>query len=229
MPHTIRTSRESLLPAERVYRWVEYVALFFLMPLLFCFRSVHVPLPFLLMSAALICGFMLRGDRSFDRSQLWNLRGFRRGLPGVIGLWAAGTAVLVAGILVIAPERFLDFPRENPALWFAVMILYPLVSVYPQNVVYRVFIFHRYEALFKSPAGVVWASAAAFCFGHIIFQNWLAIGLTLAGGLIFARTYAKYRSGLLVSTEHALFGCAVFTVGLGKSLYLAAVQRAAGM
>lgn len=226
-PDDDRTSLPDFTRAERVYRWVEFLTLFGVLPALFCFRSFHIPLPVLLLSAGLTCWIMLRRDPTFDRTPLWNVPGFLRGLPGVIALWLAGAAVLAAGVLLVAPDKFLDFPRQRPGLWLAVMILYPLVSVYPQNIVYRVFVFHRYAPLFRTRAGIVWASALAFCFGHIIFLNPLALILTLVGGLIFAHTSERYRSGLLVSFQHALFGCLVFTVGMGKSLYLAAVSAGA--
>jgi membrane protease YdiL (CAAX protease family) len=63
------------------------------------------------------------------------------------------------------------------------------------------------------------ASATAFGFGHIIFHNWTAVALTLPGGLLFGKTYRRTSSLLAVSVEHALYGCAVFTIGYGKFLY----------
>jgi membrane protease YdiL (CAAX protease family) len=39
--------------------------------------------------------------------------------------------------------------------------------------------------------------------------------LTTAGGLLFAFTYLRSRSTLLVAAEHALYGDFVFTVGIG--------------
>jgi len=223
-PPSDQPPSEPLPRPERIYLWVEFLALFGLLPALFCFRSIHVPLPLLLLSAAAVCLLILSRDRSFNRDQLWNLPAFWRGLPAVLGLWLIGAALFAAAVLIFAPDRYLEFPRQRPALWLAVMILYPLLSVYPQNIVYRVFIFHRYATLFASRAALIWASACAFCFGHIIFQNWLALALTLIGGLIFARTYNRSRSCLLVSFEHALYGCLVFTIGMGQSLYLAAVR-----
>jgi hypothetical protein len=34
-----------------------------------------------------------------------------------------------------APGLFLNFPRSNPWLWGLVMLLYPVLSVYPQGIV----------------------------------------------------------------------------------------------
>jgi membrane protease YdiL (CAAX protease family) len=63
------------------------------------------------------------------------------------------------------------------------------------------------------------ASAAAFAFLHIIFHNSLAMALTFVGGLLFAARYAQTRSLATSSVEHALYGCWLFTVGLGQFFY----------
>jgi uncharacterized protein len=130
-----------------------------------------------------------------------------------------GVVALSLIVRVVTPDLWLAFPRRKPVVWALVMVLYPVLSVYAQNIIYRAFIFHRYRGLFRSPEAMVWASALAFGWAHVIFQNAVAILLTLAGGLIFARTYQRHRSLLLVSIEHALYGCLVFTVGLGWALY----------
>jgi hypothetical protein len=197
------------------YLKIEYALLFFALPALFAFRVIDIPFFALLLSAALITGTLLLRDRSFDRSQLWNVAGWKRGIAGVLALWTLGVLVLSAIVLLLMPQDFLRFPRERTALWALVMVAYPVLSVYPQNIIYRAFIFHRYRHVFRSPEVMLWASAAAFSFGHIIFHNWVALTLTLAGGLIFARTYQKHRSLALAATEHALYGQAIFTVGLG--------------
>ena len=47
-------------------------------------------------------------------------------------------------------------------------------------------------------------------------------GLTLVGGLLFAYRYTKTGSLLTSCVEHALYGCFLFTVGLGRFFYHAA-------
>ncbi|WP_234730087.1 hypothetical protein [Acidocella facilis] len=46
--------------------------------------------------------------------------------------------------------------------------------------------------------------------------------LTLAGGWLFARSYAATRSLTFSGVEHALYGCLVFTIGLGQYFYTGA-------
>jgi membrane protease YdiL (CAAX protease family) len=98
------------------------------------------------------------------------------------------------------------------------MLLYPLLSVWPQEVIFRRFFFARYQEIFGA-AGLVPASALAFGFAHIIFLNWVAVAMTLAGGAIFATDYARYRRLGLACLEHSLYGCLIFTIGLGQYFY----------
>ena len=62
---------------------------------------------------------------------------------------------------------------------------------------------------------MVCMSAIAFCFAHILFINWVAPILGLAAGIIFALTYQKTKSLIIVSIEHGLYGDVLFFIGLG--------------
>jgi uncharacterized protein len=163
--------------------------------------------------------FALLHDPQFDRRRLWDWSGFRQRAPSILGLFAIVAVIGIALMLRYAPGRFLNFPRTNPALWAIVMGLYPLLSVYPQGIVYRVFLFERYGALLGGGWRIALASAIAFAYVHIVFRNPLAIGLTFLAGLLFAFRYWQTDSLLVTCFEHALYGCAVFTVGLGRWFY----------
>lgn len=210
--------------ARRVYLAGEYATLFLVLPGVIAFADGRLPLFVLLGGAFTACMAMLLLDRSFDRRRLWNAAGLASTLPGMLGLWALIGGVLSALVLWGRPEVFLYLPREHPAIYGAILVLYPLLSVYPQNVVYRVFVFHRYRELFRDRVDMIFASAAAFAWAHVIFQNVVALLLTALGGLIFARTYARTGSALAASVEHSLYGLLVFTVGLGWYVYLGSVR-----
>lgn len=117
------------------------------------------------------------------------------------------------------PALFLSMPRQHTLLWAAIMVLYPLLSVWPQEMLYRAFLFHRYAPLFASNAVLIAVSALAFGYAHIIFLNWIAIAMTAAGGLLFARDYARHGSLRLTCLEHSLYGCLIFTIGLGRFFF----------
>ncbi len=128
--------------------------------------------------------------------------------------------------LWLEPESLFGFVRENPGFWLLVMVAYPLFSVIPQEIIFRTFFFARYKPLFPNTGAMILASAFMFGFAHILFQNWVAPLLCVAGGVLFARTYAKHHSLWLVSLEHALYGDFIFTIGLGRYFYHGSVAAA---
>lgn len=167
------------------------------------------------------CLFVLRPDRP----EVWNTARFAHYAPQIIALFGVALALGTMLLLRFAPDLFLDFPRNRPLLWGAIMLLYPLLSVIPQGIIYRWFVFQRYKMLFTSPWAMVLASAIAFAYVHIVFRNPLAVGLTCLAGLLFAFRYWQTGSLFVSSFEHALYGCAIFTLGLGRSFYHGAVAR----
>lgn len=163
--------------------------------------------------------------RRYDCRMFWrtNARSEMRQLKKILIRFAVCGTMIAGFVLFVYPTDFLDMPRENPLIWAMVMILYPLLSVYPQEIIYRAFFFERYRRLFPNTWSAVIANAAAFGLIHIIFQNPLAVVLTIVGGVFFAETYARTRSLRLVWFEHALYGCLIFTIGLGQFFYHARV------
>jgi len=198
---------------------LEFFLLFFAAPVLFTYARLRIPaIPALWLLTA-YCLYVLWHDPLFDRTRLWNASALHPFIGQVVGLFVPA---LILGIFLVrhfGPSLFLSFPRSKPLLWGAVMLLYPVLSVYPQGIVYRAFIFQRYQHLFPAGWAILVASAAAFAFVHIIFRNRLAVALTFAAGLLFAARYLQTGSLLVSSLEHALYGCAIFTLGLGQSFY----------
>nr|WP_284041157.1 CPBP family intramembrane glutamic endopeptidase [Jejuia spongiicola] len=98
------------------------------------------------------------------------------------------------------------------------MFFYSFFSVYPQELIYRTFYFKRYHDIFKNKYLFIFINAIVFSLGHIFFKNSLVLALTFLGGLLFAFTFYKTKSTLMVSIEHAIYGCWLFTVGMGSML-----------
>ncbi len=207
-----------------VRRGAEFVALFVVLPVLFyagLFGRHFFPV---LLGVAALCFLLLWRDPAFDRRCLWNAAGAAAGLrPALPGLGLAAL-LMTAGILVFEPGAFLYLPRNRPVLWGLILLLYPLLSVYPQEVIYRAFFLHRYRVLFPSPALRVAACGIVFGLHHLGFRGYLAVALSTAGGLLFARTYLRTRSTLAAAVEHAVYGALIFTVGLGRYFYLGAAR-----
>lgn len=141
----------------------------------------------------------------------------------MILLLISGTITLSIYTYLVEPQRFLGFVSNNTAMWAMVMVLYPLLSVYPQELIFRGFLFERYRDIFRDPRVMIAMSSIAFGYAHIIFNNFISVFLCTLGGIIFGMNYNRNRSLLLVSIEHALYGCMIFTVGLGYYFYRGAV------
>ena len=142
--------------------------------------------------------------------------GWRQGLRPVFLRFLVLAPLIFAAAWLFMPEDFLSFPRRAPDRWLMVMFLYPLLSVWPQEIIYRAYIHRRYAPLWGAQNGYIVASALAFGYMHIIFLNVPAVILTTLLGALLARDYAKHRSLALVCLEHALYGCLIFTSGLGR-------------
>lgn len=107
---------------------------------------------------------------------------------------------------------------NKPKLWVFILFIYTIFSVYPQELIYRTFYFHRYNYLFRNKILFIFLNAILFSLAHLFFRNILVLILTFLGGLLFAITYKKTESTVLVSIEHAIYGCWLFTVGMGEML-----------
>jgi hypothetical protein len=202
---------------------VEAVALFGGLPVLFDFavrrgyRRLLFPSLWLLAAVAVL---VLRSDPSFDGSRLWSVH-VEPFYARVIVVRAALTLVILAALSWrLTPESFLALPRRMPGFWVLLAILYPLVSVLPQGILWRVFLVHRYAPMLGSGALLLVVGTAAFAWAHLAFRNTTAIVLTGLGGGLFLHTYLATGSMLVSSLEHALYGVAAFTFGVGRSLVL---------
>jgi uncharacterized protein len=207
----------------------EFLGLYVVLPLAYRFSPVRVPaLPVLWVVSGYALWQLLR-DRQFDRARLWNFNELTSHLGTILLIFAIVALALWLGVHRFARELEWSFVRRQPVFWGIVMVAYPILSVYPQGLLYRAFFFERYRSLFPGHWAMIVASAVAFGFLHIIFRNPLAVVLTFAGGLLFAARYAETGSLAASSFEHALYGCWIFTIGLGQYFYHGTIATTAAV
>ncbi len=115
-------------------------------------------------------------------------------------------------------ESFYFVMLNKPVKWILLLFIYTFFSVYPQELIYRTFYFKRYQSFFPDVNLFIFINAVIFALAHLFFRSILVLILTFLGGLLFAITYNKTKSTLLVSIEHALYGSWLFTVGMGDML-----------
>ncbi len=177
-----------------------------------------MPIPYLLITA-FGAFLLLRRDATFGLSQLTHWGNVQPFLATILIRDAVCLVGLGIVVYFMAPQLLFSLIRRSPGLWALIFLLYPLLSVYPQELLYRAFFLHRYQPLFGRGWGMLLASAMAFGFVHIIFRNSLAVALCVIGGFLFSLTYQASGSLLLACLDHAIFGNFIFTIGLGQFFY----------
>ena len=204
---------------RKTFLLIEFLLLFLAFPCAFYLlgrESIKIVIP-VLFAVAVYCVWHLLRDQSFDSKSLLSFKVLRQHFKPIVLRFAIGGICLSGISYLAAPEQFLAFPRRNLELWCMVMLLYPLLSVYPQELIYRTFMFQRYSSLIQGNyIHMVLMSGLLFSFSHLLFNNWQALVLTAFGGFILAYTYHRSRSVICASFEHAIWGNLIFTIGLGE-------------
>ncbi len=200
-----------------IYKGVEFLIIFILLPVSFAIEyPFQVKMVFGSLGFLYIIYVLLKIEKKPFRivSNLnWEL------------FWKQTLAKLCAIVIlttifvwVTNKELLFNVLLNKPKLWLFILFVYSVFSVYPQELIYRTFYFQRYKSLFKNENLFIFINAIVFSLGHLFFKNILVLILTFFGGLLFALTYNKTNSTVLVSIEHALYGCWLFTVGMGSML-----------
>lgn len=146
----------------------------------------------------------------FDRHDLWL----------VLRRFFLIALAMIVFLLLNSPESFLQMPRQRPWFWLGLMLLYPVLSAFTQEVLFRTYYYERYKAFHEQmPSVMVMGNIVLFAYVHLVFENPLAVAFTLIGGILFNHTYLKTGSTLLVSIEHGLYGNALYTIGFGHYFY----------
>jgi len=200
-------------------RVVELLGLFVLLPLLVRWGVVPAPRLVVLGLVTAGCIVVLARDPTFDRRGLFSLGDLAGSLPAVALRGVLAAAVILALVVALRPAALLAWPRKAPGLWLAGLAIYPFLSAWPQEVVYRVFFFHRYASIFTGRSGLLAANALAFGLLHTVYPNAVAPLLSVPAGLLLALTYRRTRSVGPVWLEHVVYGLLLLTLGLGEFFY----------
>jgi membrane protease YdiL (CAAX protease family) len=203
-----------------ILKSLEFLLLFAGIPL-FMFLDTGFSLPSIVLVPSLIFIFIiLRYRTGFRWKELVYMK-----IPGkqlirdAIILLACGV-VLLAAVLVWSPSELFNLPRGNPVIWLALSVFYPVFSAYPQEIIFRTYVFRRYPDLFRSNRLMVAASGISFGFAHIVYYHPVSMILTLIGGIYLAGVYSRTGSVLYTAILHGILGVLVFTLGLGEYFWL---------
>lgn len=135
---------------------------------------------------------------------------------------AAGSWLLVQ---MLQPDAAFSLLQGNPALLAAVWLGYPIASALPQELLFRVLFYRRYDAILPDGLQGALINAAIFSLAHLMYWSVVVSLLTFAGSLIFTYAYLRRGSFIYAVLLHAVAGNILFTAGMGAYFFSAAVVR----
>lgn len=204
---------------DKVWLAIEFFLLYIGFPTAFItILHNYSPVPFLLAFGLAAAVYLVRSP-DYPSRLFFNVEAVKAHLPRILLIFVPAGFLLLAFVRLICPQYLFYCPKNHITVWLSILWSYPLLAVYPQEIIYRGFLFHRYRYLFGKSRYLMHASAWVFSFGHIIYYHPFSLLFTLVGGYLFAYTYGKSRSLLAASIEHALYGCFLYTIGLGRYFY----------
>jgi len=201
---------------SKVFMVVECLMLFVILPLVIKWQLqalLHYFFPILL-GMTLYGLFHLRRDPEYQLRSMFRLGEWKLGWERRLGRFIFTGIVMLVLIYFLRNDLLFSLVRNNVYMWIVVMIIYPVLSVTTQEVIFRAFYFQRYKKLFGDRSMMLFSSVLAFGFAHWFFGNWIAISLSTIGGYVFGKTYQETKSLFMCWLEHSAYGCLIFTVGL---------------
>jgi uncharacterized protein len=204
----------------------ECATIFFILPVaLYWFRHVLafnlLPVVILL---SLICMVCLLADKKSDLSMLWNIQNFRRHFTEVMVAFLCIGVFLTVFTYFAYENRFLVFPINQPNACLIFILIYPLLSALPQEIIFKSFFFHRYGSIFSGPAALILLNGISFGLFHLWYANVIAPLFSVAAGMLLAYRYVKTRSLIIVTIEHSLLGIFLYIIGLGWFFYSGSIR-----
>lgn len=207
-------------PKNRIWLLVEFVLLFFGIPLLIYFDQDFLHPSIIILPVLVFIFFILRRTSDFRWKELvsWSI-------PRKV-LITNAVIVLLSALLMLSYVYFFDrenlfnLPRAHIWIYLAMCLFYPVFSAFGQEIIYRTFLYRRYGRIFTRGWIFVLVSAITFSFMHIVYYDPVSMILTFIGGLYFAGVYQQTRSVLFTSVLHGIFGIMFFGVGLGQYFWL---------
>ncbi|UCH15731.1 MAG: CPBP family intramembrane metalloprotease [Bacteroidales bacterium] len=208
------------IPLKNILRFIEFIILFFGIPL-FIYFDPNIIHPSIVILPILVVIFLyLKRLKNFRFRELIELKIKKQTVLIHSLIILVTSLILVLAVYLFDRNNLFNLPKSNPLIYIMLCVFYPAFSAYGQEIIYRTFLFYRYQAIFKSKLSLILASSIAFSFMHIVYYSHISIILTFILGLYLSFTYLKTRSVLLTTIIHGIFGDIIFTIGLGGYFWL---------
>ncbi|WP_139957557.1 CPBP family intramembrane glutamic endopeptidase [Flavicella sediminum] len=195
---------------------IEFLLLFIISPIAFALKlPMGLKLGIGLVGFVYMVRLLIVHKYSF---LLFSAQSFKNQALRITALFLGLILLTTTYVCYYHPEKLFSVVLQKPLLWFTFLFVYSIVSVIPQEIIYRSFYFLRYRNFLKNEQLFLLLNALVFSLGHLFFNNPIVLALSFIGGYIFAYTYIKTKSLIFVCLEHMLYGCWLFTVGMGDIL-----------
>ena len=198
---------------------IEFFIIYFLIPLIVIFinfffseQKIFVFLPLFLVF--LLSLYLLKKTPSFSFDFLKKKTEWKF-------FFLVSLIFVVSGFvytIILDSNLLFNLPKNYFFIWVAVILIYPILSVIPQEIIFRVLFFERYSCLFKNQFLYLILNSIIFAYIHLVFQNFHAFFITLITSPIFAYAYLN-KSFKTCFLTHTVGGQLVFTYGLGEYFY----------
>lgn len=203
-----------------VWRWIEFLLLFFGIPFLIYLDQDFIRPSIIILPVLVFIFILLRRNSDFKWSELTRWQVSRKVLYVNAILILLAALLMLGYVRVFDPGNLFNLPRANIWLYLALCLFYPVFSAFGQEIIYRTFLHKRYSGILPGVWQFVLASAVTFSFLHIVYYDPVSMILTFIGGLYFAINYSITRSVLFSSVLHGIFGIMIFGVGMGQYFWL---------
>lgn len=202
---------------KNTYKTVELLLLFVGIPIILALPFYMLIKILIVLVALIYCLWIVLKFRLFTKQELY--KSYHHRYWKMIGLYflliAISTSILVWKTM---PENLFFVLKKSPLFWLGLTLFYAFFSVYPQEIIYRLFFFKRYQSITSNTTLLISINILAFPLAHLFFHSWLVLLVTLVGGILFSISYFKTKSLMVTVIEHSLYGSWLFTVGMGEML-----------
>ena len=204
----------------KIWRWVEFVMLFFGIPLLIFMDEEFIHPSIIILPVLLFIFLILKYTTDFNFRELFRWGISKPVLIRNLIIVIASLLLMLGYVLLFERENLFNLPRAHPWIFVAMCFFYPVFSAFGQEIIYRTFLSRRYTRILPREWHFVVASGLTFSFLHIVYYDPVSMILTFVGGIYLARVYHQTRSVLFTSVLHGVMGIIVFGVGLGQYFWL---------
>lgn len=197
------------------YILFEFITIFFITPLIFYFELL--PSYFILPTLWIITLYALFIYKGSIKLNFYsNLD--KRYISYILKRFTAVFISLFVFTYIFYNDKLFTFLLNDYKMYLIVFFLYPILSVIPQEIIFRRFFTYRYK-YYMNMKNFILLNSFIFGYIHIIYTNYVALLFSAIAGYLFMQTYLKTRSLSLVVLEHSLYGNLIFTIGLGEFFY----------